>query len=153
MSCDDGSVVKTFKVTAITRLVDLAFAAATKAGRGAPYRYVLTVRGRRSGQDRSVPVDVMDVHGELHLVAPYGVVAWVHNVRAAREVTLSRGGRSTRYRPTAVHGPEAVPVIRQYIRTVPVTRPYWEVGEDASDEQILAVLDRHPVFRLMSQEE
>jgi hypothetical protein len=47
-----------------------------------------------------------------------------------------------------VNGPEAVPVIRAYLRAVPVTHPYWDITADSSDAEILAAARRHPVFRL-----
>lgn len=141
-------MVKSYRKTPMTRLVNALFSAATEHGRGAAYRHVLIVRGRKSGQDRSVPVDVMTLDGTRYLVAPYGVVGWVHNVRAAGQVRLARGGTTATFRATEVHGLAALPAIRQYIRSVPVTRQYWEVGPDATDEEVLAIADRHPVFRL-----
>lgn len=145
---DRGRTAKPYHITAMTRLVNAAFRAATHCGLGDHCRHVMTVRGRHSGRDRSVPLDVMTVGAHRYLVAAYGVVGWVHNVRAAGEVSLTRAGRTIPYRADEIRGPEAVPVIRQYIRAVPVTRRYWEVRADSSDEEVLAVLDRHPVFLL-----
>jgi deazaflavin-dependent oxidoreductase (nitroreductase family) len=110
--------------------------------------HVLTTTGRKSGQPRSVPVDVMEIEGVRYLVAPYGPVGWVHNVRANPSITLTRGHETTAWQATEMHGREAVQPIRQYIRLIRVTKDYWEVGPDASDEQIEAIVPRHPVFRL-----
>ena len=139
---------RTYRVGTATRLVNRFFAMLTRHGRGAAYRHELTVVGRTSGRPRTVPVDVMDVDGVRHLVAAYGEVSWVHNARAAGTVTLSRGGASSRWRVTELHGVEAVPAVRQYLAQVPVTAPYWEVTADSSDEEIAAAVARHPVFRL-----
>jgi len=141
-------VTRTYRVRWLTRRVNAVFTWLAGRGRGKRYLHVLTVAGRRTGQPRSTPVDVMDVAGQRFLVAPYGEVNWVRNVRAAGSVRLSRAGDDTSWRAEEVHGLAAVPVLRQYIRTVPVTRAYWEVAADAPDEELAAVVDRHPVFRL-----
>ncbi|MGD0219844.1 MAG: nitroreductase/quinone reductase family protein [Acidimicrobiales bacterium] len=62
----------------------------TRLGIGANYRHILTVRGRRTGEVRSTPVDVMDLAGNRWLVAPYGISNWVRNVRVSGEVSLTR---------------------------------------------------------------
>jgi len=69
----------------------------TRLGLGASYRFILTVPGRKTGHLYSTPVDVIEAAGERWLVAGYGPAGWVRNARAAREVTLSRGGRSEKF--------------------------------------------------------
>jgi deazaflavin-dependent oxidoreductase (nitroreductase family) len=141
-------MTKTYRLTPITRVANGIFSAMTRRGRGAKYRYVLTVDGRKSGVARSTPVDVMTVGEQRWLVAPYGEVSWVKNARAAGQVELSRGGKSSRWKAEEVRGSDAVPAIRRYIASVPVTGSYWEVAADASDEAISAASEHHPVFRL-----
>lgn len=141
-------MAKTYRLTPITRLANVIFATMTRRGRGAGYRYILTVQGRRSGVARSTPVDVMEVDGQRWLVAPYGDVNWVKNARAAGQIELSRGGTSSRWKAVEVRGPEAVPAIRHYIASVPVTAAYWEVTADSPDEAVVAASEQHPAFRL-----
>ncbi len=43
---------------------------------------------------------------------------------------------------------EAVPVIRTYIRSVPITRDHWGVTGDSADAEIAEGVVNHPVFRL-----
>jgi hypothetical protein len=43
----------------------------------------LHVRGRNTGQRRSVPVNVLKLDGERYLVSPRGGADWVRNLRAA----------------------------------------------------------------------
>jgi deazaflavin-dependent oxidoreductase (nitroreductase family) len=138
-------VPKTYRVN---KPVNWTFRAMTRLGLGASYRHILTVQGRKTGREYSVPVDVMDVGGHRWLVAGYGPVSWTKNVRASGAATLSRRGRSQRYRVEEVGPPDAVPVLRKYIAEVRVTRPYFDASPDSSDESIAAELDRHPVFRL-----
>ena len=56
--------------------------------------YLLTVRGRKSGQPRTVSIAIIERNGKRYLGTPFGVVAWVRNLRAAGEATLTRGRRS-----------------------------------------------------------
>lgn len=133
------------------RLINRAFTTLTRLGLGASYRHLLTVRGRKTGRVYSTPVDVMEVGGDKWLVAGYGVVNWVHNVRASREATLCRGGRSHAYRVVEATPAEALPVLREYMRQVRVTAPYFAATSDSSDEAIAAEVARHPVFRLLPE--
>lgn len=55
---------------------------------------VLSVRGRKSGEVRSVPVNLLPFAGERYLVAPRGQTQWVRNLRVAGEGRL-RVGRAT----------------------------------------------------------
>ena len=91
----------------------------------------------------------MQRDGRRWLVAPYGVTNWVRNARAAGHVTLSRGRRSETLRVAELGADDSVPILRQYLREVPVTRPYFDVTPDSSDQQIAAEAPRHPVFLLL----
>jgi deazaflavin-dependent oxidoreductase (nitroreductase family) len=143
-------MAKTYRRGFGTRLVNTAFRQMAKRGIGAPYLHVLTVRGRRSGRPYSTPVDVMELGGQRWLVAPYGVTNWVHNVRASGEATLTRGGHTEKFKVVPATAEEAVPVLRKYMADVPVTRAYFDATPDASEETILAELEQHPVFRLIT---
>ena len=68
------------------------------AGAGlVPRAVVLTVRGRKSGEPHSMPVTPIERGGAVWLVSPYGTVAWVRNLRAAGELTLSRARTIRRF--------------------------------------------------------
>src|SRR6266849_7753560 len=56
--------------------------------------YLLTVRGRKSGQPRTVALALIERNGKRYLGSPYGIVDWVRNLRAAGEAILTRGRRS-----------------------------------------------------------
>src|SRR5512142_328459 len=75
---------------------------------------LLTVRGRKSGQPHTVPVLLVEQNGERFLVAPYGVVQWVRNIRAAGTATLTRGRRSEAISVTELEAKEAAPILKQY---------------------------------------
>ena len=56
--------------------------------------YLLTVRGRKSGQPRTVPVAIIERNGKRYVGSPFGIVDWVRNLRAAGEAILTRGRRA-----------------------------------------------------------
>jgi deazaflavin-dependent oxidoreductase (nitroreductase family) len=141
-------MAKAYRVTGAQRLANIWFAMLTKHGRGANYRHILTVAGRKSGLPRSTPVDVMTISGLRWLVAPYGEVNWVRNLRAAGKAILRRGRLAETLHAEPASAEQAIPVIRAYLREVPVTRPYREVTPDSTDTQIAASATHHPVFRL-----
>lgn len=141
-------VPKTYRRGVGSRLVDFGFRTLTRLGLGRKDRYLLTVRGRRSGRPLSTPVDVIEQGGARWLVAAYGVTAWVSNVRADGDVTIARGGRSEALRAVEVGPQEGVPVLRRYLQEVPVTRPYFAVTPASTDQEFAAESPRHPVFRL-----
>jgi len=130
-------VPRTYRLSAGNRLVNAAFSTLTRFGLGRSERYILTVVGRKSGQPRSSPVDVISTDGERWLVAGYGVSAWVHNLRAAGVANLSRGGRTERIRAVELDVVSSVPVLRRYLPAVRVVRPYFQARMDSEDEDLL----------------
>ena len=143
-------MARTYRVNAMERAINAVFRLLTRLGLGAKYRYILTVRGRKTGKEYSTPVDVMERDGRRFLVAPYGVVSWVRNARAAGEVTLSRGGRTERVRVSELSPQASAPVLRQYISEVRVTRPYFDVTPGSTDQAFAAEAPRHPVFEIQA---
>ena len=43
---------------------------------------LLTVRGRKTGKPRTLPVDLHEHEGRRFLIATHGVGSWVYNLRA-----------------------------------------------------------------------
>ncbi|SDC44433.1 nitroreductase family deazaflavin-dependent oxidoreductase [Actinokineospora iranica] len=111
---------------------------------------VLSVRGRKSGEMRTTPVNLLTFDGEQYLVAPRGHTQWVRNLRAAGEGELRLGDKVQRF--TAIELPdEAKPaLLRAYLK-----RWAWEVGAffdgvgpKSTDEELRAAAPNHPIFRL-----
>jgi deazaflavin-dependent oxidoreductase (nitroreductase family) len=119
-----------------------------RLGLTGPRTYLLTVPGRRSGKRWSTPVSLVRRGDERWLVAPYGDRNWVLNARAAGWVELRRGHRRERLCVRELHPRAAVPVLREYYRLGRLTRPFFEVSLDSSDEAWLLEAPRHPVFGL-----
>ena len=112
---------------------------------------VLEVPGRRSGQPRRVPVNLLVVEGAEYLVAPRGKAEWVRNVRAADGHLDLLLGRSREHRgATEVADVDKADVLRPYLRRwkAEVGVFFDGVTADSSDDELQRVAPRHPVFRL-----
>ncbi|MFE5307208.1 nitroreductase family deazaflavin-dependent oxidoreductase [Isoptericola sp. NPDC056605] len=114
-----------------------------------PDTSLLTTRGRRSGLPRTNPATLVTLDGRRWLVAPYGVVSWVHNVRADPRVLVRRGLSRHVFVVRAASAQEAGPVLRQYLRRSRPTRPYFTATVDSAVEELVAEAGRHPVFELV----
>ena len=109
---------------------------------------VLRVRGRKSGEWRSTPVNLLRLDGGRYLVAPRGTTQWVRNMRAAGGGELRVGRRREEFRATEVADEDKVPVLREYLR-----KWSWEVGQffegvdkNSSDEKLREIAPGFPVF-------
>jgi deazaflavin-dependent oxidoreductase (nitroreductase family) len=130
------------------RLVNRIIRALLRIGVSPPHTYLLTVRGRKSGQPYSTPVTLVEEAGERWLVAPYGEVSWVRNARAAKQVTLSRGRRCDTVRIVELAAEDAAPVLKKYLAQVAVVRPFFDVTPNSNLPEFVAEASRHPVFRV-----
>src|SRR6516164_9370221 len=54
---------------------------------------ILAVRGRKSGEWRTNPVNLLEFEGQRYLVAPRGVTEWVRNIRVSGGGELRLGNR------------------------------------------------------------
>jgi len=64
------------------------------------------------------------------LVAPDGKVSWVRNARVAGQVTLSRRSHSETVAMVELGPEERVPVLKQYVTEVAITRPFFDAIPD-----------------------
>jgi deazaflavin-dependent oxidoreductase (nitroreductase family) len=133
------------------RAANVLVTALLRWGVGPPRTYLLTVPGRRTGLPRSTPVTLVEERGGRWLVAPYGEVAWVKNARAAGQITLSRGKREETMAITEAGLDEAAPVLKAYVRDVPITRPFFDARPDADLAAFKDEALRHPVFRIQGR--
>ena len=138
----------TYRLGAARRAVNVLVRALLSAGLGPPRTYLLGVRGRKSGRLFTTPVTLVEEGGLRWLVAPYGEVGWVKNARAAGQVTLRRGRRAETRRIVELGPEEAAPVLKRYVTTVPITRPFFDATPSSDLAAFRAEAPRHPVFRL-----
>ena len=138
----------TFRKTRLRDLGNVLITPLARLGLAGKRMHVLTVPGRKSGSRYSTPVQLVIQNGERWLVAPYGEREWVKNARAAGEVELTRAGTTTRYAVEEIGPEKAAPVLREYLRTTPVVKGYFDATADAPLEAFAAEARRHPVFLL-----
>jgi deazaflavin-dependent oxidoreductase (nitroreductase family) len=140
---------KPYRLSPVRRAVNALVRPLARLGLAGSRTYLLTVPGRNTGKLWSTPVSIVKDGAERWLVAPYGDRNWVKNARAAGSVELRRGRRREHLLVEELTPEQAVPILREYYRCGRVTRPFFEVSLDSSDEEWLAEAPRHPVFRLI----
>ena len=112
---------------------------------------VLEVPGRKSGEPRRVPVNLLRLDERDYLVSARGVGSWVRNVRAAGgSLTLLLGKHREPRHATELADADKVPVLRAYLARWKAEVGAFFDGVDAksTDEQIAAIASKHPVFVL-----
>lgn len=111
---------------------------------------VLEVRGRKSGELRRTPVNLLALDGPRYLVAPRGHTQWVRNLRVAGEGQLLLGRRREPFVATEIADADKEPILRAYLE-----RWKWEVGQffggvdaHASSDELRRIAPNHPIFRI-----
>jgi CBS domain-containing protein len=72
----------------------------------------------------------------------------LYAARSVGWVELARAGRTERASLSELDPLEAAPVLREYARAVPVTRPFFDANPDSPLDEFIAEASRHPVFQL-----
>jgi deazaflavin-dependent oxidoreductase (nitroreductase family) len=111
---------------------------------------VLEVKGRKSGQWRSTPVNLLEVDGDRYLVAPRGNTQWVRNMRAAGGGRLRLGRKTEDFKANEVPPESGVPILRAYLKRwkMEVGVFFDGVGPDSTDAELLKIAPAHPIFKL-----
>ena len=112
---------------------------------------VLEHRGRRPGSRYRTPVNLLAFEGRDYLVAARGETEWVRNVRADHgSLVLILGRRRAHRQASDVPVGRARRVLRAYLARwgFEVAKFFEGVGPDASDAELVAIAERHPVFVL-----
>jgi deazaflavin-dependent oxidoreductase (nitroreductase family) len=110
----------------------------------------LRVRGRKSGKQRGVVINLLTVDGVDYIVSPRGNTQWARNVRAAGVVEIGPRWRHASSGITEVSDAAKPELLRRYL-----ARWYWQVKDyvvgltpESTDEQLLAAAPSIPVFEL-----
>src|ERR1700686_4187732 len=61
---------------------------------------LITIRGRKSGLDRTTPVALVEIGGKRLVIGTFGETHWVRNLRAAGQATITVGRRREKVRST-----------------------------------------------------
>ncbi|MGH2984859.1 MAG: nitroreductase/quinone reductase family protein [Solirubrobacterales bacterium] len=113
----------------------------------------LAVRGRKSGEVRTTPVNPFELGEVTYLLSPRGTTQWARNLRVVGEGELRKGGKARRFRAEEIADAEKLPLLRHYLdRWAWEAKDFLEVEKDATDEQLREIAPSHPAFRLTFQD-
>jgi deazaflavin-dependent oxidoreductase (nitroreductase family) len=154
---------KTYRVGFFVRANNAVMRSLLRAGVRIGTFAILTVPGRKTGRPVDVPLVVFPDDGNRYLVAPYGVVNWVRNLRAAGgRAQLRHGGTSETVTAVELPPEDAGPILQASLRCGPpgiprpIVRifrrysvlPYLDVDMDSSNDEFVRSARDHPVFRV-----
>jgi deazaflavin-dependent oxidoreductase (nitroreductase family) len=126
---------------------------------------LLTVRGRKSGKLIATPIAIFVQDQKRYLIASYGVVNWVRNLRVAggeatltkmrhsekiRAIELSPEAAALVFRAALRSGPPGVPAVIFRVYRALLVLPYLGVTEHSSLEEFEREVLTHPVFLVQS---
>ncbi len=130
------------------RLFNGVVAALTRLGVSIYGSRVLAVRGRKSGEWRMVPVNLLAYEGAHYLVSPRGETQWVRNLRASGTGELRVGRRCETFRAVELPDAEKPALLRAYLRkwAFEVKTFFEGVGADAPEADLRRIAGGYPVF-------
>jgi len=133
-----------------TNVFNRAVARLTRLGVSVWGSRVLEVPGRKTGEPRRTPVNLLRLEGQRYLVAPRGHTQWVRNLRASGGGRLILGRRSEQFTAVELPEPQRPPVLRAYLKrwSFEVGVFFQGVGAKSSDDELLRIAPGHPVFRI-----
>jgi deazaflavin-dependent oxidoreductase (nitroreductase family) len=131
-----------------TMIFNEAVAALTRLGISVWGSRVLYVRGRKSGEWRTTPVNLLTYEGRKYLVAPRGHTQWVRNMRASGGGELHVGRRVEKFTATELADVEKPAILRAYLKRwkFEIGMFFDGVGPKASDDELLRIAPGYPVF-------
>jgi deazaflavin-dependent oxidoreductase (nitroreductase family) len=112
---------------------------------------VLAVRGRKSGEWRTTPVNPLTLtDGTRYLVAPRGNAQWVRNLRVIGTGELRVGHRAEPFRATEVKDDDKPAILREYLKRWKFEVGVFFDGVDAKapTEKLREIAPGYPVFRV-----
>ena len=112
---------------------------------------VLAVRGRKSGEWRTTPVNPLRLaDGTRYLVAPRGNTQWVRNLRAVGTGELRLGRKVEAFAATEIADDDKPAILRAYLK-----HWKWEVGvffdgvdTKAPEAKLREIAPGYPIFRI-----
>jgi deazaflavin-dependent oxidoreductase (nitroreductase family) len=137
------------------RLFNGTVATVTRLGISVLGSRVLYVRGRKSGEWRSTPVNLLTHDGNRYLVSPRGHTQWVRNMRVAGGGELRVGRRVERFTATELPDAQKPALLRAYLKRwkFEVGMFFEGIGPDASDEKLLEIAPGYPVFQITTHQD
>ena len=127
-----------------------AVALLTRAGISVWGSRILRVRGRKSGEWHSHPVNLLTYEGKQCLVAPRGLTQWVRNIRVAGGGELVLGSKVVPFKAVEISDAEKIPILRAYLKRWKMEVGIFFQGVDAGspESELKRIAPDHPVFRI-----
>ncbi len=141
-------MAKEYRLGFVRRMINRMVTRRLNNGKKMGDTVLLTTLGRKSGLERTTPVTLARRDGLRYLVAPYGAVGWVHNLRDSGVAELSVGGEVEEITATELDAATAAPILKQYVNDVSVVRSFFDADKDDPVESFEAEASRRPVFRI-----
>ncbi len=112
--------------------------------------HLLAVRGRKSGEWRTTPINPLEHEGGRYLVAPRGETEWVRNMRAAGGGELRLGSKREAIQAVELADEDKPALIHAYLkRWRRETGAFFDnISDDAPDEEYRRIAPDHPTFRI-----
>ena len=153
MSAADGmdQSPKQFKRPSfLDRMVNRLFGFMVKFGFGLSHNFLLEVRGRKSGQIYSTPVNLLDYKNRKYLVAPRGNTQWVRNVIASQKATLVKGSIRENIRLQPIADQAKAEILKAYLDTYKLTvQRYFPIRAGSPTKEFEPLAERYPAFETM----
>src|SRR6266404_273879 len=107
---------------------------------------ILVVRGRKSGQIRTTPMNPLEIGGKRYLVTPRGETEWVRNLRAARGGELRLGRHREPIGVEELPDDLKPPILREYLRRWKMeTGKFFEgVTAESPEPELRRIAPHHP---------
>ncbi|TMG64045.1 MAG: DUF385 domain-containing protein [Chloroflexi bacterium] len=124
----------------------------TRAGVSVWGSRILRVRGRKSGELHSHPVNLLTFEGVRYLVAPRGLTQWVRNIRVSGGGELVLGNKVEHFKAVEIPDEAKMPILRAYLKRwkAEVGIFFQGVSADSPEEDVRRIAPDHPVFRIES---
>jgi len=137
----------------LARLSNGIVASLTRHGISLKGSRVLSVRGRKSGEWRSTPVNPLTYEDHRYLVSPRGQTQWVRNMRVAGGGELRLGRRVEPFTARELADEQKPELLREYLRRwkFEVGMFFDGVGPDAPDSKLLEIAPGYPVFEITAR--
>ncbi|HXW33115.1 MAG TPA: nitroreductase family deazaflavin-dependent oxidoreductase [Acidimicrobiales bacterium] len=111
---------------------------------------ILRVRGRKSGELRTTPVNLLDQGVDRYLVAPRGETQWVRNLRAAGRGELVVGRHVEAFGFEELEDDDKPALLRAYLKKWKFEVGMFFDGVDphSPDADLRRIAPGYPVFKL-----
>ncbi|HEX9037677.1 MAG TPA: nitroreductase/quinone reductase family protein [Ktedonobacterales bacterium] len=142
-----------FQMTGGLRVVSTIITTLLRLGLPVGPAILFSVRGRTSGKTYTIPIELLEKSGRRFLVAAFGEVSWVRNLRAAGQARLTRRWRTEAVGVVELDARAAAPILKQYLsdaQGVSFIKPYFQVTPQSSLADFEREAAHHPVFRIVS---